>query len=97
MVFCECTFMNIESIIGITAGALTAGSLVPQLIKMLREKKYDAVSPLMLVILLAGLGLWIYYGFLKNDMPIIVTNCFSFLVNLIMVILRLRYKLKTNK
>ena len=79
------------------AGILTAASLLPQLIKMLKEKKYEAVSPWMLLILLMGLTLWIIYGFFKKDLPIIVTNCFSFLVNLVMVILRLSYKRKTNK
>jgi MtN3 and saliva related transmembrane protein len=79
------------------AGILTAASLLPQLIKMLKEKKYEAVSPWMLLILLIGLALWIVYGFLKNDIPIIATNCFSFLVNLVMVILRFNYKRKTNK
>jgi len=82
---------------GIIAGVLTAGSALPQLIKMLKEHKYEAVSPWMLLILLMGMALWIVYGYFKNDIPIIITNSFSFLVNLVMVILRLNYKRKTHK
>lgn len=89
--------INIISITGIIAGVITAGSALPQLIKMLKEHKYEAVSPWMLLILLMGLALWIVYGFFKNDMPIIVTNSFSFLINLVMVILRFNYKRKTHK
>ena len=88
---------NIISIVGVLAGILTAASLLPQLIKMLKEKKYEAVSPWALLILLMGLALWIIYGSFRKDIPIMAANCFSFLVNLIMVILRFNYKRKTNK
>ncbi len=83
--------MDITQIIGILAGILTATSLIPQLIKILKEKKADDVSPLMLIILLAGLGLWATYGIMKNDWPLIVTNSFSFLLNTVVLFLRFRY------
>jgi MtN3 and saliva related transmembrane protein len=41
------------------------------------------------------LSLWVWYGFLKEDWPIIVTNIFSLVVNIIMVFLR--YKYRNNK
>ena len=84
--------MDSTQIIGIAAGIFTATSLLPQVIKTLKEKKAEDVSLLMLLVLQAGLILWIIYGFKREDMPIIITNCFSLLVNIIMVILRLRYK-----
>jgi MtN3 and saliva related transmembrane protein len=83
--------MDLTQIIGIAAGILTATSLIPQLIKILKEKKADDVSPLMLIILLAGLGLWATYGIMKTDWPIIVTNSFSFLLNTVVLFLRFRY------
>lgn len=89
--------INIISITGMIAGVLTAASLLPQLIKMLKENKYEAVSPWALLILLMGLALWIIYGFFKNDIPILVTNSISFLINLVMVILRFNYKRKKHK
>lgn len=46
----------------------------------------------MLVILFAGLGLWIYYGVLKNDLIIVVSNSFSFVINLLLAIFSLKYK-----
>lgn len=88
---------NIISVIGLIAGIFTALSLLPQLVKMLAEKKYDGISPGMLLILLVGLALWIVYGILKTDWPIILTNSFSFLVNFVMVVLRLRYTRKTGR
>lgn len=84
--------MDSTQIIGIAAGIFTATSLLPQVIKTLKEKKAEDVSLLMLLVLQAGLILWIIYGFKREDMPIIITNCFSLLVNITMVILRIRYK-----
>ena len=83
--------MDLTQIIGLAAGILTASSLIPQITKTLREKKADDVSLVMLLVLQAGLILWIIYGIRRNDMPIIATNCFSLLVNITMVILRFRY------
>jgi MtN3 and saliva related transmembrane protein len=82
-------------IVGIAAGILTGTSMLPQLIKMLQEKKASQVSVFMLLILISGLSLWVWYGFLKKDWPIIVTNIFSLVVNIIMIFLR--YKYRNNK
>lgn len=83
--------MELVQFIGIAAGILTATSLIPQLIKIVKEKKADDVSPLMLIILMAGLGLWATYGILKEDWPIIITNAFSFLLNTVVLFLRYKY------
>ncbi|SHE90957.1 SemiSWEET family sugar transporter [Flavisolibacter ginsengisoli] len=84
--------MDSTQIIGLAAGILTACSLLPQVIKTFKEKKAEDVSLLMLLVLLAGLILWIVYGIKREDLPIIATNCFSVLVNVTMVILRIKYK-----
>jgi len=78
--------------IGIGAGVCTALSLLPQLFKIIKDKKADDISYFMLFILLAGLGGWIWYGILKNDYPIITTNGFSFLVNLLIIVSSIKYK-----
>ena len=79
-------------IIGIVAGICTGISLLPQLIKIVREKKADDISYLMLFILLTGLGGWVWYGILKEDYPIIITNSFSFLVNVIIIFFTVKYQ-----
>ena len=79
-------------IVGIAAGVFTAVSLLPQLIKMLKTKKAEDISLFYLIILLTGLGLWIAYGFMREDNPIIFTNIFSFLINLTLIVLGIRYK-----
>ena len=84
--------MNWIQILGLTAGICTATSLVPQVIKTLKEKKAEEVSMTMLLVLQAGLVLWIVYGIERKDLPIVATNSFSLLVNIVMVILRIKYK-----
>ena len=78
--------------VGIAGGILTGVSLLPQLIKIIKEKKANSISFVMLAVLLAGLCVWIVYGVLKKDYPIIVTNSFSLLTNIIIVVLTAKYK-----
>jgi MtN3 and saliva related transmembrane protein len=81
--------------IGIGAGVCTALSLLPQLFKIIKDKKANDISYFMLFILLAGIGGWIWYGILKDDYPIIITNAFSFLVNLLVIAFSIKYKNKS--
>lgn len=83
--------MDWTQAIGLFAGICTASSLLPQLIKTIREKKAEDISKLMLFILMTGVATWVVYGILRNDLPIIITNSFSLLLNICMVILRLKY------
>ena len=82
------------SYIGIAAGIFTGTSMLPQLFKTVKEKNADGISPAMLAVLMIGLALWVWYGIEKEDWPIIITNAFSFLVNLAISILRLAYRKK---
>ena len=83
--------MDTNQVIGIVAGIFTACSMLPQLIKIVKEKKAEEVSIMMILVLMAGLSLWIVYGFMKQDWPIIVTNIFSLTVNVLLLIFRLKY------
>ena len=88
---------QLPEIIGMAAGICTAVSLLPQIIKVLKEKKAQDISLFYLLVLLCGLALWTYYGFLREDIPIIATNIFSMLLNIIMLILGIVYKRKNAK
>jgi MtN3 and saliva related transmembrane protein len=84
--------MNWTELIGIGAGICTATSLVPQVIKTIKNKKADDVSIIMLLVLLTGQILWIIYGVKRSDIPIISTNGFSLLVDILMIVLRVKYR-----
>lgn len=78
--------------IGIGAGICTAVSLIPQIIKIQREKKAEDISIVYLAILLLGLILWIVYGILRKDIPVIATNVVSVVINVITIVLRNKYR-----
>ena len=80
--------------LGAVAGICTSISMLPQLIKMIKEKKADDISYVMLFVLLTGIGCWAWYGILKRDYPIIIANCFSFLLTLLVVVFSIKYKNK---
>jgi MtN3 and saliva related transmembrane protein len=84
--------MSIETLVGIGASVFTATSLLPQLIKLIKEKKAQGVSVVMLVVLFTGLALWIWYGFLKSDWIIIISNSFALIINFVIGALTIRYK-----
>ena len=79
-----------QEIIGISAGILTAASLLPQFVKSIKEKKVD-VSTLMFILLIGGNGLWTWYGIKLDSLPIIITNAFAFLMDGAMLFLRFKY------
>ena len=83
---------NNIGIVGLAAGICTSVSLLPQLFKLIKHKKAEDISLFYLLILFIGLGLWIWYGVLRNDLPIIVTNGFSLAINGIVIVLGIRYK-----
>ena len=84
--------MDSAQLIGLAAGVCTAISLILQVIKTINEKEAEDVSIVMLLVLGTGIALWIVYGIKRNDFPIIETNSFSLLVNIVMIILRIQYK-----
>jgi MtN3 and saliva related transmembrane protein len=85
-------FETHSEIVGIVAGICTSISLLPQLFKLVKHKKAEDISLFYLVILFIGLGLWIWYGILRKDLPILVTNGFSLIINGIVIVLGIKYK-----
>ncbi|MBB2950861.1 MULTISPECIES: SemiSWEET transporter [Sphingobacterium] len=84
--------MILENLIGITAGILTSISMLPQLLKVIKEKTVEDLSLPMIIILITGLSLWVWYGIIKNELPIIISNAFAVLVNLFLLSYYLRFK-----
>ena len=88
--------MELVTIIGVIASLFTGLSMLPQLIKIIKDKKAKDISMLMLAVLFIGVGSWIYYGILKKDLIIILSNSFSFLINTALIFLTFKYKEKVK-
>lgn len=81
-----------ENILGIVAGVLTSISMIPQLVKVLKEKNAEDLSWTMILVLISGLSLWVWYGFIKDELPIILSNAFAVVVNIVLLICCMIYK-----
>ncbi|KQS94015.1 SemiSWEET transporter [Chryseobacterium sp. Leaf394] len=81
-----------ENILGLIAGALTSIAALPQLLKVLKTKNTKDLSAMMLVILISGLSLWVWYGFINDELPIILSNAFAVLLNMILLFCKLTFK-----
>ena len=78
-------------IVGIIAAICTSSGFIPQIIRGLRTKRLDDVSPVMCMLLIFGLSLWLSYGIHIEDMIIIVANAFGVLFSIIIITLRFKY------
>lgn len=66
--------MDIAIILGFLAGLLTTGANVPQVITSYKRRSCEGLSFRMLLSLALGLALWLTYGVVRRDLPIIIFN-----------------------
>lgn len=78
-------------LLGITAGAMTTGSIVPQVLKIVQSKSARDVSTLFFVIMAGGMLLWLVYGLLRSDMVIMLWNALSLSLTLVILSLKKVY------
>jgi len=83
--------MDTIIIVGYIAGALTTLSFVPQVIKAWKMRETRDLSLAMLVLFALGVLLWTLYGFSLNSLPIIAANMVTFVLILVLLLLKFRY------
>jgi len=83
--------MNPITIVGLAAGVCTTVSFAPQAIKTIRTKSTKDLSLLMYTVITVGIALWLIYGILIKDLPIILANSVSFVLAGIILIYKIKY------
>ena len=78
-------------VIGTIAGILVLSSFIPQLHKAYKTKRMSDVSIYLMGLIASGMLLWVVYGIIRRDPVIIGTNAAGFVLNIILVILKLKY------
>ena len=66
--------MTLQDTIGYLAAALTTGSFVPQALHTLRTRDVSGISLAMYGTFTAGVALWLVYGLVLGEWPIVVAN-----------------------
>lgn len=66
--------MDFTAIIGNVAALLTTVSFLPQALKTIKTKDTGSLSFPMYLLFVTGVALWLVYGTMNNQMPIIIGN-----------------------
>ena len=84
--------MDIVTGIGLAAAVCTTGAALPQTIKIAKSKSTKDLSLTMYLMIIAGIMLWLLYGFLIKNNVIILANLVAMLLNLTILSFKLKYK-----
>lgn len=84
--------INSIQLLGLAGGTLTTISLIPQLVKSVKTKSTKDISLIMFLCTATGTLLWLAYGILRNDIPVIAANSITFLFASAIIILKLKYR-----
>jgi len=86
------TTMDSITLVGLVAATLTTAAFIPQVIKIWKSRHTKDISLIMYLTFCTGVGLWLLYGVLRNDLPMILANSITFVLALVILILKLKYK-----
>ena len=70
--------------LGYAAGAITVASFLPQVVRAWRTRRTRDLSVVSLALLITAGSLWVLYGALSRDWPVVLTN--SGMVALLLVL-----------
>ena len=80
--------MDYIQIIGISAAVLTTAANIPQTYKMIKTKSTKDVSLTTYSMLIIGFVLWVVYGVIREDYPVLIANSISVIVCTTILILK---------
>jgi MtN3 and saliva related transmembrane protein len=73
------------------AATLTTAAFVPQALHIIRHRETKAISLVMYVAFAAGVALWLVFGILIHNWPIMISNAITLALNSAIVVMKLRY------
>ena len=77
--------------LGLVAGTITSIAAIPQVIKTLRTRHARDISIWQPILLSIGVALWMIYGMLIHDLPLILANIVPLICNALLCGLKLYY------
>ena len=80
--------------VGTAAGFVSTITFLPQVIKIWRTKSAKDLSSLTLFFLFLNVSLWLLYGILVNDYPIMGTN--GIVLSMIIAMIYFKYRFRDN-
>ncbi len=83
--------MTIDFFIGLIAGILTTIAFLHQVIKAFKTKHTKDLSLATFVIFSIGIVLWLIYGILIKQIPIILANVAALVLALLILVMKIKY------
>jgi MtN3 and saliva related transmembrane protein len=83
--------MAIEVLVSAAAATLTTAAFLPQALHIIRHKDTRAISLQMYVAFATGVCLWMMFGLLIGNLPIIVSNAITLGLALAIIAMKLKY------
>lgn len=77
--------------IGLIAGSLCAISFLPQVIKIYRTKRVEDLSLVTFSVFSLGVFLWLIYGILIRELPVVLTNSLVLILSLLIIAMKIKY------
>lgn len=84
--------MELTTYLGLAAACCTTLSFLPQAIKIIKTKHTKDLSLEMYSLFTLGVFLWLIYGIIVVDIPLIVANIITFALASTILILKIKYK-----
>ncbi|MFO7258182.1 MAG: SemiSWEET transporter [Bacteroidota bacterium] len=78
--------------LGLVAGACTTIAFLPQVIKTWRSRSAKDLSLSMFSIFTLGVSLWLVYGFLDNNIPVIAANLITLMLAATLLVFKFRFR-----
>lgn len=74
------------------AALLTTAAFVPQAIKVWRSRSTKDISLAMFTLMVAGIVLWLSYGILIDDVPLIIANAVTLILAGAILVAKIRFR-----
>lgn len=84
--------MDYTQILGLIAGGLTTVAFLPQVIKTWKSKSAKDLSLAMFFVFALGTLLWLIYGIIIQQLPIILANSITLALASVLLYFKLRFK-----
>ncbi len=78
--------------LGLLAGSLTTIAFVPQVVKTYQSRSAKDLSLGMFLIFCSGTALWLSYGIIREDIPVITANALTLALSAVLVFFKFRFK-----
>lgn len=83
--------MSLIMLTGMVAAVLTTVAFLPQVIRTWRTRSTSDISLGMFVAYVTGIALWLVYGLMIHDVPLIASNAVTLVLSGTILLLKLRH------